>query len=168
MSQLQRLTVQFGACLPAKSIQTAGVEKVLLLVSPERRQSLLGAVTSLLQRLSSKSPTKLAALHFIEALFASPATYMQNGADPAVSEQDACFWIQVSIKILAKLLVQSELEFPATKINDSLQACRQSSSKACFIFSHRVSSKASCGSCRSCQSFCGNWEAVAWKLLAQL
>ena len=63
----------------------AGVEMVLPLMPPDRRRSLLGTVTDLYQRLSSKSTMKVALLRFIEKMFASSASYtQQHSTEPAI------------------------------------------------------------------------------------
>ncbi len=94
-------TVQHQGKLTNKG-RKPGVWKMLLLVSPERRQSLLGAVTTLYHRLSSKSATKLTVLHFTAAIFASPASYLQEQqeGESAVSEEFACSCLQVCSQIL--------------------------------------------------------------------
>ena len=76
---------------------SAGAKKVLPFVSLERRQDLLGAMTTLNKRVTSRSPVKIVVLDFIANIFASPGIFLQPnaGLEPVVSEQEACLWLQV-------------------------------------------------------------------------
>ena len=63
----------------------------------ERRRQLLSGVTALFQRTPPKSPTKLACLRFMRAVFANPGLYLTPDAlgEAVVLDLEAAAWLQV-------------------------------------------------------------------------
>ena len=66
-------------------------------VPSQRRRQLLAGVTALFHRTPPKSPTKLACLHFMWAVFAHPGLYLTPDAssEAVVQESEAAAWLQV-------------------------------------------------------------------------